>query len=43
MDFVKPRDALDRWAENKSAEELAEYRSLKNRESIDGIPGYPAK
>ncbi len=41
MDFVKPRDTLDRWAEKKSAAELAEYRSLKNRESIDGIPGYP--
>lgn len=35
-----PRDALDRWAASKGAEGLADYRAQKNRESIDGLPGY---
>ena len=39
-DFVEDRDALDQWAEKKGAAGLAAYRSEKNRESIDGIPGY---
>ena len=41
MDFVKPRDALDRWSEKKTPAELADYRRQNNRTSIDGIPGYP--
>ena len=42
MDFVQPRDTLDRWTEKKTAEELADYRCQKNSRSIDDLPGYPA-
>jgi hypothetical protein len=40
MDFVAPRDVLDKWCEKKGPEGLAEYRRQKNARSIDGIPGY---
>ena len=43
MDFVKPREALDRWAEKKTPAGLVDYRRENNRTSIDGIPGYPAE
>jgi hypothetical protein len=40
MDFVAPRDLLEKWAATKGPRGLAEYRAAKNRESIDGLPGY---
>jgi hypothetical protein len=39
-DFVGPRDVLEKWANQKGAEGLAEYRAANNRTSIDGLPGY---
>jgi hypothetical protein len=38
MDLVTERDLLDRWAERKSADELAAYRVKHNNASIDGLP-----
>ena len=38
-DYVDQRDVLDKWVDNKSAEELVAYRKQKNRVSIDGLPG----
>ncbi len=43
MELVGPRDKLDRWAEAKGEEGLAEYRRRKNLESIDGLPTHLAK
>jgi hypothetical protein len=40
FEYRGPRDALDKWAEKKGADGLAEYRAAKNRASIDGLPGY---
>jgi hypothetical protein len=40
LDFVAQRDVLDKWTERKSPEELAAYRTAKNKLSIDGIPGH---
>lgn len=40
FEYSARRDILDRWAESKGAEGLAAYRAQKNRESIDGLPGY---
>ena len=40
LDFVGHLDAMDVWAEKKGAEGVAAYRQLKNKTSIDGIPGY---
>lgn len=37
MSFVGERDTLRRWAEQKSPEELDEYRAQKNAVSIDGL------
>ena len=34
--------AADRWAEKKSAAELAAYRAEKNAVSIDGLPALDA-
>jgi hypothetical protein len=42
LDFVEPRDVLDKWTERKSPEELAAYRAAKNKLSIDGLPGHVA-
>jgi Pyridoxamine 5'-phosphate oxidase len=39
MDYVGARDQLTKWAEKKGSEGLAEYRSEKNAQSIDGLPG----
>lgn len=39
-DFVDQRDVLDKWANVKGEDGLAEYRGAKNRVSIDGLPGY---
>jgi hypothetical protein len=38
MRFEEPRDTLDRWAESKGSEGLADYRRRKNTVSIDGLP-----
>lgn len=40
FDFVAPHDVLEKWTESKDAEELAAYRTKKNRISIDGLPGH---
>ena len=37
MNFVEHRDTLPRWAESKG-NDLARYRELKNKTSIDGLP-----
>jgi hypothetical protein len=41
LEFVEDRDLLDRWADNKGADKLADYRADKNAESIDGLPALP--
>ena len=38
MTLATERDVLDRWAEKKTAAELAAYRAEKNAVSIDGLP-----
>jgi len=38
MTFAAERDALQRWAEKKGPEGLAEYRRHRNARSIDGLP-----
>lgn len=40
LNFVQPRDVLDKWTDRKTPEELAAYRATKNQASIDGLPGY---
>ena len=39
LDFVAERDVLDRWTDRRSDDALASYRSTRNAESIDGLPG----
>jgi hypothetical protein len=43
MDLVGPRDKLLISAERKGPEKMAEYRALKNTQSIDGLPGLRPK
>ena len=38
-DFKAERDVLDKWAQNKGADGLREYRQAKNQQSLDGLPG----
>lgn len=38
MDFRAHRPTLVDWAQNKGEDGLLEYRNLKNRESLDGLP-----
>jgi len=38
FDYRGPRDVLDKWAEDKGAAKLEEYRRAKNAHSIDGLP-----
>jgi hypothetical protein len=38
--YSDSRDSLDRWTEKKGAHGLIAYRAQKNRQSIDGLPGY---
>lgn len=38
MELVAPRQALVKWAEGKSDDELEAYRARKNVASIDGYP-----
>ena len=40
MDFVGDRDDLDRWADSKGPDALADYRLRKNLESIDGLAAF---
>ncbi|MGH8020955.1 MAG: pyridoxamine 5'-phosphate oxidase family protein [Opitutaceae bacterium] len=39
MKFRSDRTILDQWSEKKGPEGLAEYQRIRNRESIDGLPG----
>jgi hypothetical protein len=39
MEFVASRDLIEKWSISKGSQGLKEYRALKNRTSIDGIPG----
>jgi hypothetical protein len=43
MKFTAERDVLTRWAERRSAEELADYQIEKNSVSIDGLPAIPSR
>ena len=43
MELVGSRDKLLASAERKGAEKIAEYRALKNTQSIDGLPGLGPK
>ena len=38
-EFKKDRDVLDKWVDAKTDEQLENYRSAKNAQSIDGITG----
>jgi hypothetical protein len=38
MELTRERDVLDRWAQKKSAADIAAYRAEKNAVSIDGLP-----
>jgi hypothetical protein len=38
-EFKNERDSLKNWVEQKSPEELREYRAEKNAQSLDGLPG----
>lgn len=40
LDYVGPRDSLDRWAEKQGPEKLGDYRAAKNVHSIDGLPAF---
>jgi len=42
MDYQQERETLDKWAAVKGEEGLAEYRALKNAQSIDGLPAFSA-
>jgi hypothetical protein len=42
MSYVEDRDELNRWADSKGDDALAEYRGRKNLVSIDGLPGLTA-
>ena len=39
LEYAEDRDTLFKWAEKKGAEGVSRYRSQKNAESIDGLPG----
>ncbi|HEY9880711.1 MAG TPA: pyridoxamine 5'-phosphate oxidase family protein [Leptolyngbyaceae cyanobacterium] len=39
FDFKGERNIIEKWAENKGEEGLIQYRQLKNRVSIDQLPG----
>lgn len=38
-EFKKERDSLPNWVNNKTDEELLDYRREKNAHSLDGLPG----
>ena len=39
MGFVGDRDNLNRWAERKGPDGVAEYQTANNTTSLDGLPG----
>ena len=39
-EFVEQRSRLLKWADNRTEDELVEYRATKNSSSIDGLPGF---
>jgi hypothetical protein len=41
MAYQGDRDLLPRFWERKTAEQVAEYRAVKNATSIDGLPAIP--
>jgi len=40
FEFVEERETLTNWVSKKADKELADYRTQKNSESIDGLPGF---
>lgn len=40
-EYQGDRDLLQRWAERKGPQALADYRAVKNAASIDGLPALP--
>ncbi len=42
LKFEQDRDTLEKWAKGKSEQELQDYRSLKNRVSIDEAYRHPS-
>jgi hypothetical protein len=40
-DFVDERDTLVRWADSKGRDGLEVYKTNRNAQSIDGLPGLP--
>lgn len=42
MELVEERGILDAWSDTRGPEKLAAYRSTRNAESIEGLPGLPA-
>ncbi len=41
MQFVEERSELTQWALRKGPDGVAEYHALRNRVSLDGLPGIP--
>jgi len=38
MKYEEERTRLREWADNKTEQELNDYRQMKNSSSIDGLP-----
>jgi hypothetical protein len=43
LEFRGARETLDQWAANKGSKGLSEYRAVKNRSSIDGLPAFESQ
>ncbi|MGZ8764408.1 MAG: pyridoxamine 5'-phosphate oxidase family protein [Acidimicrobiia bacterium] len=43
MTYAGERPTLDEWAERRGSDGIATYQAEKNRTSIDGLPGLPAR
>lgn len=39
-EFKEDRDTMKKWVDNKGADALVEYRELKNKVSLDGLPAF---
>lgn len=39
-EFKEDRDTMIKWVDNKGEKALVEYRALKNKKSIDGLPAF---
>lgn len=39
-DFKEDRDTMKKWVDNKGADALVEYREIKNKVSVDGLPAF---